>query len=166
MIMTTTPPTNQLIIDKPDNPKYDPVPRSGRATKRTPENARIICECVARGMPYVHACAVAGMSIETLMHWRAEDEAFQRQIAQAVADGVNARLRKIEAASADDWRAASWLLEHCQPEHFAKSRIQVEAVGQFDHAFVIPQETLNQIAEARKLYEREQEPKQLAPKGD
>jgi hypothetical protein len=127
----------------------------GRPKKRTPKNAQIICECLAHGSPYVFAATAAGMNVQTLRSWIKEDEQFRTRTELAIAAGVNARLKKIEEASKDDWRAASWLLEHCQPEFFAKSRVQVEAVGQFDHAFVIPQETLNQIAEARAKHDRE-----------
>lgn len=127
----------------------------GRPTVRTPETAEIICDAVARGMPFRLACHVAKISPTTFNEWKAEDATFAEQLEEAIARGVDVRLRTIEEASHGDWRAASWLLEHCLPEHFAKSRIQVEAVGQFDHAFVIPQETLNQIAEARAKHERE-----------
>jgi hypothetical protein len=127
----------------------------GAPTKRTPQNAATICECLARGLPQNMACSVAGISQETYFNWKQDDESFRLQIELAVAQGVNARLKKIEAAGEDDWRAMSWLLEHCNPELFAKTRVQIEAVGQFDHSFTISQATLDAIAEARAKHERE-----------
>ncbi len=111
---------------------------------------------LGRGLPFVHACSVARISYQTFCTWRDRSTIFRKQIETAIAKGVLKRLKAIEkAGSKGDWRASAWLLEHCQPEHFAKTRIQVEAVGQFDHAFVIPRETLDKIAEFRARHERE-----------
>lgn len=51
----------------------------------SPRLAKLICDCVARGMPYAHACAVAGISVETLCAWRNRDPQFQAMVEQAVA---------------------------------------------------------------------------------
>jgi hypothetical protein len=91
-----------------------------------------------------------GFSTQGLLNYRRANPRFEAALERAVVAGVDRRLRKIEEASETaDWRAAAWLLEHCQPEHFAKTRVQVEAVGQFAHSFVVPQEVLDRIAEAR-----------------
>ncbi len=104
--------------------------RGGRPSKRTPRNAKLICDGLARGLPFTHACAVARVSLETFSSWRKNDEAFRQRVERAIAQGVDARLKKIEAASeAGDWRASAWLLEHCQPEHFAKNRLEVTGAG-------------------------------------
>jgi len=138
--------------------------RRGRKTVQTPERAKTICDALARGLPYVHACAAAGISFQTFSAWRNRDETFRQQIEAAIAVGVAARLAIIDrAAITGDWRAAAWLLEHCQPEHFSKSRIQIEAVGQLEHSFVIPQSALNEIAEARARQERQRESIDLKP---
>jgi hypothetical protein len=131
--------------------------RLGRPTVRTPARAKIICDGLARGLPFVHACAVAGITFQTFNVWRNRDEKFRAQIDESIAKGVDRRLKKIEDASdAGDWRASAWLLEHCQAEHFSKTRIQVEAVGSLEHSFIIPRETLDQIAEARARHEQKQ----------
>lgn len=105
--------------------------KKGRRSVQTAERAKIICDSLARGLPYVHACAVAGISFQTFSVWRSRDENFRQQIEEAIASGVSARLAVIEKAAGigSDWRAAAWLLEHCQPEHFAKSRVQAEVSG-------------------------------------
>src|ERR1017187_2944549 len=106
--------------------KTPPTKRGpGRPTVRTPQTAKTICDCVARGMPYVFACGAAGIGLATFHEWRNEDPAFKQQIEEAIALGVNARLQVIEESSAADWRAAAWLLEHCQPQHFARNRLEV-----------------------------------------
>ena len=104
--------------------------RLGRPTVRTPARAKIICDGLARGLPFVHACAVAGITFQTFNVWRNRDEKFRAQIDESIAKGVDRRLKKIEDASdAGDWRASAWLLEHCQPEHFARNRLEVTGAG-------------------------------------
>jgi hypothetical protein len=77
-------------------------------------------------MPFSHACAVARIAFQTFCDWRNTDADFHRQIEEAVARGVNARLKVIEkAANLGDWRASAWMLEHCQPQHFARNRLEV-----------------------------------------
>jgi len=125
----------------------------GAPKKRSPQLAKLLAAAIKRGIPLTHAASLAGISFQTFCTWRNEDHRFRELIERAVAEGINARLRKIESASEQDWRAAAWLLEHTQPQHFALTRVQVEAVGQFDHTFVVPRETLDQIAEARKLHD-------------
>ena len=133
-----------------------PARRIGRRTLRTPERAKVIAEAIGRGVPIAHAARIAGVSPTCLHDWRAKDAAFEQQIQEAIARGIEARLAVIERASeAGDWRASAWLLSACQPEHFSKTRVQVEAVGQVEHSFVIPTDTLNQIAEARKRHEQQ-----------
>jgi hypothetical protein len=151
----------ELTTGSSSKPKH----RLGRRTVQTPERAKIICDALARGLPFVHACAIAGISFQTFSVWRTRDEKFRAEIDRAIALGVERRLKTIEtAADTGDWRASAWLLEHCQPEHFSKSRIQVEAVGAIEHSFVIPQQTLNDIVEARARHERkQQEQNQLEP---
>jgi hypothetical protein len=128
--------------------------RRGRPRKWTVANVQRILRCIERGTPFVHACAAVGISKASFCARRNRYPEFERAIQSAVAKGIAARLLKIERASATDWRAAAWLLEHCAPEFFAKSRVQLEAVGQIEHSFVIPAETLNAIAESRRRYEQ------------
>lgn len=130
--------------------------KGGRPSKFTVDRVKTILRCVGRGLPLSLASEAAGVSYAAVALWREKDPKFAEALSRAVARGADARLRKIEAAAeAGDWRAAAWLLEHCLPAHFAKTRIEVEAVGQFDHALVIPQSTLDRIAEARAKHERE-----------
>ena len=99
--------------------------KPGAPTKRTPERAAMVCKCVAKGLPFGQAAAVSGLSTAGLCAWRGEVPEFEERIQNALACGVKRRLDKIERASSADWRAAAWLLEHCTPEYFSKSRIEV-----------------------------------------
>ncbi len=141
--------------------KPSPNP-NGRPSVRTPETAERICEAVALGVPYSHAVKLAGIGYSTFCEWRNEDPEFEQKLDAALSESVEARLKIIRDNAAGDWRCAAWFLEHVLPEHFAKSRIQVEAIGEFNHAFVIPQETLNQIAEARAKHDGERNGTPLA----
>src|SRR5204863_7701795 len=76
--------------------------------------------------PQTMATSVAGISQQTFFNWKRDDPDFQREIEEAIAKGVDARLQSIEkAADLGDWRASAWLLEHCQPQHFAKNRLEI-----------------------------------------
>lgn len=101
--------------------------KNGRPAKL--DDARIrkrLVELIAKGVPNIHACAAVDVSPPTFMAYREKHEWFREELTKAVGMGIDARLKKIEAASAaGDWRAAAWLLEHCQPEHFAKNRIEI-----------------------------------------
>jgi hypothetical protein len=130
--------------------------KPGHPPKFTRWAIRRILTCVQRGLPLTLACNAAGLTFTTLSNHRKKNPRFALALQKAAARGAAARLKKIESASSSDWRAAAWLLEHTMPQHFAKSRIEVEAVGSLEHSFVIPRETLDQIAEARGRLERQQ----------
>ena len=107
--------------------KKQTMPHPGGAkTIRTPETAQILRGCIAKGLPYVMCCSVAGISRSAFFAWKAEDPLFAEQLDSALALGALARLKVIEeGARQGDWRAAAWLLEHCQPQHFARNRIEI-----------------------------------------
>ena len=99
---------------------------TGRPSKFTPATRARILRCLTAGMPITLAATAAGTCYQSIVTWRAANPEFDSAIGEAVALGVEKRLAVIEKASdADDWRAAAWLLEHCQPEHFSKSRLEV-----------------------------------------
>ena len=141
--------------------------KGGRPSKFTPETRERVLSCVEKGMPLSLAASAAGITFQTLSTYRAAHPEFLAAIQAAIARGAEKHLKKIEAAAdAGEWRASCWYLEHCLPEMFAKTRIQVEAVGSLEHSFVIPRDTLDQIAEARaRLDQKQNEHKQLEPGG-
>ena len=135
-------------------PAAAPRRPSGRPTKYTPETVQTISDAVADGMPFKFAAALGGISFETFCQWQRRFPEFSEAIQQALAKGVQKRLELIKAASdKGDVKAAQWWLEHVLPEHFARNRIELQHAGQVEHAFVVPQATLDEIAESRKRYE-------------
>ena len=130
----------------------------GRPTKFNADTVQKICDSIAEGLPFQYAAALAGISHETLCQWQRRYPHFRQAIQEAVAQGAEERLKIIRtAAKGGDWRACAWWLEHVLPEHYAKTRIQLEHVGQMEVGFVIPQQTLDGIAEARAKYEQAQD---------
>lgn len=113
-----------------------------------------ICGMIERGVPITHAARIAGISNQTLCVWRRDDGEFRTAIELAKSNGIQSRLKKIEdAAAAGDWRAAAWLLEHCNPEEFSKHRVEVHQTGSVEHVHTIPAEVLAEIILAREARE-------------
>ena len=131
----------------------------GRPTVRTPARAKIICNAIGRGLPFVHSCGVAQISFETFSRWRSSDEKFRAQIDEATAKGVSRRLKKIEDAAQTDWRAAAWLLERCPgaAEFYGRNRLEVTGASGLDGRIVVlvwpHQQTQNSTHENEKTLE-------------
>ena len=104
--------------------------RRGWPTKRTALMALRVCRLVADGMPLSHAAGACGISISFLFEWKAKEAAFRGQVEAATSKGIAQRLAVIrECLASQDaalsFRAATWWLEHTQPQHFARNRIEV-----------------------------------------
>ncbi|MHC1768167.1 MAG: transposase [Verrucomicrobiia bacterium] len=125
---TSGSPGHQLMNETPEPESAEPgvnLPRkTGRRSLRTPERATAIAEALGRGLPVAAACRIANVSPATYRDWRAKDQDFDEQCELAIAQGIQARLAIIEAASLTDWRAAAWLLERCSPEQFSRNRVE------------------------------------------
>lgn len=138
-----------------------PTPtRTGRPTKRNPFVTRKICRGIAAGLPFKLAAAHAGVSGETFAAWRREFPDFAEAVEHAIAAGIKTRLNQIKKAGDEgDWKASAWWLEHVVPEHFARSRVELQHIGAIEHSFTIPLTVLDEIAAARK----QQEEKRVEP---
>ena len=104
--------------------------KGGRPSKFTPATRRKILKLVGRGMPLTHAANVAGVSYQTFLNYRRDRPGFDEAIGNAIAKGIEARLKVIERAtkSPDEsirLRSACWFLEHTAPEFFARNRVEV-----------------------------------------
>jgi len=104
--------------------------KNGRPTKFTRLTRARVLSCVKKGMPLVHAANAAGISFMSLNTYRQKHLKFADALAQAISKGVEKRLEIIERAldSQDEsirLRAACWFLEHTQPSHFARNRIEL-----------------------------------------
>jgi hypothetical protein len=134
--------------------------KPGRPTVRTPEMADRICDAIGKGMPFNQACLVARIAQSVAMDWKATDQAFAERIQRAQAEFVQTHLARIEkAAAGGSWQASAWLLERRDPAEFGRNRLEVQhqhvGVVAVQHNFVVPKETLDEIASARARYEQQ-----------
>ena len=89
------------------NPEPAPV---GRPSKFTPEIVHLLEESAAAGMSNKAACAIAGISQETLSQWRRDHEGFVERLEAAREKSRARALVAIQGAGARDWKAyESWL---------------------------------------------------------
>src|SRR5689334_8152845 len=85
------------------------ISRPGRPTKYVPAMRERLLELIATGLPFVHACAAAGISFQSFCTYREQFQDFDQEIERAVALAIEKRLQNIrKAADAGDWRADSW----------------------------------------------------------
>jgi hypothetical protein len=145
-----------------NNKSIVPVRRNkgGRKTKFTPTTVKRVLKCIEKGMPLCHAATGAGISYQSMLNYKGRHPDFAARLEQSISKGLDKTLEVIDNAldSQDEsirLRAACWRAEHIFPQWFSRSRVEIEAVGQFDHAFVIPRDTLDKIAQARAKLERE-----------
>jgi hypothetical protein len=114
--------------------------KPGRRSVRTTDNAKRICENIASGLPFYIACEAAGVSRSSGHDWKANDPGFNAQVEQAFAQFAQFHVGVIaSAAKLGDWRASGWLLEHCQPEHFARNRGEARSATAVQVQIVLPQ---------------------------
>lgn len=127
------------------------------------------------------ACQVAGIDYSTFAEWIRRGEGRDRRkctkeyadfaevVTQAITDAEMTLITRVRNASAEDWRAASWMLERRHPERWSnmqrvKIEVERELESQFDLYFEevmndpeIPTETKRRLLEhARNLQERAQ----------
>src|SRR5262245_10119725 len=98
--------------------------KGGRPIRFSPENQKRFLDCLSRGMPIILACRAIRCSQQTFYSYRNSHPEFAAEVELALADFANKHLQTIQQASVSgEWRASAWLLEHCLPEFFAKTRI-------------------------------------------
>jgi len=79
-----------------------------------------ICTLVAAGDTVADAAHSIGCNPKTIRREAGRDAAFRRELKRAELTARNNPLKLIKQAAATHWRAAAWLLERTDPEHFAK----------------------------------------------
>lgn len=107
----------------------------GRPTLFNEERVGKILYAVQMGATYRIAAQYAGISYDTLHHWRQRSESdgpgsmyypFHLMLEQNVAKGAVKSLEMIEAAAPADWRAAAWRLSHnpfTRPDYADKAEL-------------------------------------------
>jgi hypothetical protein len=136
-----------------------------RKTRLTPELQKQICGFVNAGAPIPHACEAAGVPWYTCKDWLKKGRAGRRPYAEFVeaieeAKGkwVAGATMRITKASAEDWRAAAWLLER-RVEEFRPPLQQTElaVAGKLDITTSAKASVTAKLDELRKRH-REPEP--------
>ena len=102
----------------------------GRPTELNPQTQAQICAALSLGVYLEAAAAFSGIERTTLYRWlkRGEEEPgiyrdFRNAVEEARGKKVLRYMQRIEQASggADpDWRAAAWVLERTEPEHYSQ----------------------------------------------
>ena len=97
----------------------------GRPTKRTPDRVKRLAKAIADGLPDEYACALVGITRETLVQWRSDPDfaEFSYTIKAVQAKRLLKRLAVIEAGSAG-WQSTAWILERCYAKEFCRPELQ------------------------------------------
>ncbi|MBL9178862.1 MAG: hypothetical protein JNM65_12450 [Verrucomicrobiaceae bacterium] len=118
-------------MPKPVFTPKKPVKKPGRPTLLNPTRQAALLEAIEQGIPLKQAAAVAGMSYDTLNHWRKRGEnesapeeyrQFCQLLRHSQAVAMQVHVSSISDAAKRDWRAAAWMLERRYPEDFARQQ--------------------------------------------
>ena len=101
---------------------------AGRASKRTPENAAEIIQIIEGGGTKRLACAVVGMSEDTLALWAKADSELSDRLREAEGRRDRSLVALIQSAAPDDWKAAAWLLERVNRADYG-TKVSTEISG-------------------------------------
>ena len=81
-----------------------------------------VLQGIKLGLPFVHACARAGISHDTFARWRKLSAAdFADAVKNAEAQAIARNVTVIQKAAGTSWQAAAWWLERRHPQDFAKT---------------------------------------------
>lgn len=129
--------------------------RRGHPSRCTPELIANLLEGIRQGLPISHACRSVSISPQIFCGWVRKLPALARQLEEAKSAFARHHLQRIrEASDRGDWRASSWLLEHCMPQDFAKNRLEISGSVDHTHTLAISKETLDAISQARQRHEK------------
>ena len=126
----------------------------GRPSKYTPQTIQLLEESAASGMSNKAACAIAGISQETLSQWRKEHEGFADRLEAAREKSRARALSAIQKAGGKDWKAHESWLKLTSIEH-RPNAASMTAVTQIHNApaqpQAIPKEVLAEIQRLRRI---------------
>ncbi len=100
--------------------------RKTKPLKLNEDYIKVICDAIRIGCPWIVAAQVAGISRKTLYNWKSNQSKgplnirLRAEMKKAQAEFIQNNLKKIEAASKQNWQAGAWVLERRHPEWFAK----------------------------------------------
>lgn len=101
--------------------------------KLTPLVRRTLLTAIGKGCTDTEACAIAGISRETLRQWSKRKEpqyvALLADITRAREERIASLLDRIAKAGDDDWRALAWLASKAKPAQFSDKHIVAHEGG-------------------------------------
>ena len=96
--------------------------RAGRPRKALDqERVDRVLQGIKLGLPFVHACARAGISQDTFGRWRKQSADFAEEVKKAEAEAIARNVTLIQKAAGRSWQAAAWWLERRHPQDFART---------------------------------------------
>lgn len=113
-----------------------------RPPKLTPELSEQICKYIAAGLTKKGAASAACISDSSLYLWLEKGEKdkargkstvyseFLDSLKRAEGAFKLGRIKTIQQAAADDWKAAAWLLERCYRDEYGRSTMDINLAGQ------------------------------------
>lgn len=118
----------------------------GRPSKLTATVKQTLLSAIATGCHIDSACAFAGVDYNTVREWIQRGEGthptrsttkeyadFAEEITRAIAQAEVTLVKRVNDATKDDWRAATWMLERRHPERWANTqRIQLEVAKELE----------------------------------
>ena len=106
-------------MDNSDNNGDDEARnKGGRPSKLTPERRSLLLDCVREGLSIESASRIAGISSRAVRRHQQKDKGFVRSLKKAVAESERSLVGRIR--SADDWRAAAYLLAKRHSRHWGR----------------------------------------------
>jgi hypothetical protein len=102
----------------------------GRPTKKTDETIEALMRIIATGAPYMICCAATGISYDSFMTWKREDQEFAARVEQAAAKAALRLWNKIEEQADVTFASAAWLMERRWPELFSRPEVQLNLIQQ------------------------------------
>lgn len=112
--------------------------KPGRPTLLNPARQSALLRAIEQGMPLKQAAEIAGISYDTLNHWRNRGEVecappeyrqFCQLLRRSQAVAMQVNLSFIHQAASRDWRAAAWVLERRFPDEFGREKIEHKGPG-------------------------------------
>ena len=100
---------------------------SGSSDKRKPEVVAVILDNLSQGVSQGLAAKAAGISPDTLTHWKSIDPELVRLMMMAGSQAAATYVQRIHKAGKRDWRANQYLLEkHPETEGYSQKNDVVE----------------------------------------
>jgi hypothetical protein len=101
-----------------------------------------LCQAMLMGATYELAALYAGISADTFARWRQRAATarpgtplvrLRDRLTEAEGQAALRWLAQIQAAAAEDWRAAAYMLERRYPEMYGKQVLEQCHSGEVDH---------------------------------